>query len=223
MKQAGAAGRWGAAGGSAVEKLCSGVSHDLKKATLTSNISDLLQRHNLQRNTGYRAHLPFKRTRWRHKNWSLQFLSSFINPLCVCQINPFASTSPSSLQTLVETLHVAYSLRGNVLKGQRVLFSTFDRRNPQWAPLVHQCLYLFACDIFLLHTQTFNQLSLLFWNGIIHGRDGSLGIKISPFLLLTCVLMEALVTFLKPHNHSWVSQKERIPPTGSLLWPRTQT
>lgn len=80
----------------------------------------------------------------------------------MCQIKPFASTSPGTLQTLVETLHVAYSLRGKVLNGQRVLFSTFDRRNPQWAPLVDQCLYLFACEIFPLHTQTFNQLSLLF-------------------------------------------------------------
>lgn len=62
MKLAGGAGRWGAAGGSTEEKLCSGILHDIKKATLTSNISDLLQCHNLQHNTNYRAHLPFKRT-----------------------------------------------------------------------------------------------------------------------------------------------------------------
>lgn len=34
MKQAGANGRWGAAGGSAVEKLCSGILHDIKKQHL---------------------------------------------------------------------------------------------------------------------------------------------------------------------------------------------
>lgn len=34
--------------------------------------------------------------------------------------------------------------------------------------------------------------------------------------------MEVLVTFSKSHNHSRVSQREIISPSGILLWPSTQ-
>lgn len=37
------------------------------------------------------------------------------------------------------------------------------------------------------------------------------------------IMMEALATFSIPQNHSGVSQRWRIPPNGSLLWPRTPT
>lgn len=33
--------------------------------------------------------------------------------------------------------------------------------------------------------------------------------------------VNAPVTFSNPHNHFEVSQRERIPPRGSLVWPRT--
>lgn len=42
-------------------------------------------------------------------------------------------------------------------------------------------------------------------------------------LLLSPVSAEPLVAFHNLHNHSWVTQRERIPPRGSLLWPGSQT
>lgn len=65
------------------------------------------------------------------------------------------------------SLHLAHSgrntqhcifIRANVLNGQRVLFSTFDRCNPQRFRLVDQLAHLFARDIKLTHVFTHENL-----------------------------------------------------------------
>lgn len=42
-------------------------------------------------------------------------------------------------------------------------------------------------------------------------------------LLLIPMLMKALGTFSNSRNHSWLSRRKRIPPSGRLLWPSTPT
>lgn len=84
---------------------------------------------------------------------SLRFVLLFT----VVNHNVCAKSSLHLAQTGRNTQRCIF-IRANVLNGQRVLFCTFDRCNPQRFRLVDQLAHLFARDIKLTHVFTHENL-----------------------------------------------------------------